>query len=61
MLIQYGYPPIDVKFSDRVSYYDCFKAYVKNKDSEQMIKLIVGYVKERLKEYLEILKNIPTT
>ena len=55
-LIQNGYPPINVKFTDRKRYYDAFDAYYDSKKADAMIELIAGYVEERLDEYLEILK-----
>ena len=55
-LIQNGYPMIDIKLSDRKRYYDAFDAYYGDGKADAMIELIAGYVKERLDEYLEILK-----
>lgn len=55
MLMQHGYPPIDVKFSDRRRYYGCFDSYYKNNDASAMIMMIAEYIKERLKQYLDIL------
>lgn len=54
-LIRNGYPPINVKFTDRKRYYDAFDAYYRDGSAEAMIDLIAGYVNERLDEYLEIL------
>ena len=54
-LIQNGYPPINVKFTDRKKYYECFDSYYKDGNSEPMIMLIAGYVEERLKQYLDML------
>ena len=56
-LIQNGYPPINVKFSDRKRYYDAFDAYYGDGKATAMVELIAGYVKERLDQYLEILKS----
>lgn len=56
-LMQNGYPSINVKFSDRRKYYECFDAYYKDGNSEPMVKLIAGYVEERLTQYLEMLKE----
>ncbi len=55
MLMQNGYPPINVKFADRKRYYDCFDSYFKNKTALHMVKLISGYLEERLQQYLKIL------
>ena len=54
-LIREGYPPINVKFTDRRKYYDAFDAYYRDNDAGAMIDLIAEYVSERLDEYLRIL------
>lgn len=54
-LIRNGFPPINVKFTDRKRYYDAFDAYYRNGDAEAMINLIAEYVDERLDEYLTVL------
>lgn len=54
-LIQNGYPNINVKFTDRTKYYDCFNEYHINKTSSPMVNLIAGYVNEMLDKYLSIL------
>lgn len=56
-LMKAGYPPIDIKFTDRISYYNAFDAYSKKRDITAMEKLFAGYVNERLETYLQILKN----
>lgn len=55
-LMQNGYPPIDVKFSDRKKYYDAFDSFYIQNDAGPMIRLIAGYVEERLNLYLQITK-----
>lgn len=55
MLMQAGYPPIDVKFADRRKYYACFDSYYRDNDASQMIYMVGEYVKERLKQYLSLL------
>lgn len=54
-LMQYGYPPINVKFADRKRYYVAFDSYSKNQDAKPMINLITEYVSERLGQYLMII------
>lgn len=54
-LIRNGYPPINVKFTDRKRYYDAFDAFYRDGDTGAMIDLIAEYVNERLDEYLQIL------
>lgn len=55
-LMQNGYPPINVKFTDRKKYYQAFDVYYRDGDAGKMVELIAGYVDERLGQYLEILK-----
>lgn len=54
-LIREGYPPINVKFTDRRKYYDAFDAYYRDNDAGVMTDLIAEYIGERLDEYLRIL------
>ena len=54
-LMQNGYPPINVKFTDRKKYYDAFDSYSRNMDLKPMIYLIAEYVEERLIQYLRII------
>lgn len=56
-LIRNGYPPINVKFTDRKRYYDAFDAYYRDEDAGKMINLIAEYVNQRLDEYLEVLER----
>ena len=56
-LIRCGYPPINVKFTDRKRYYDAFDAFYKDGNPNKMIDLIAEYVNERLSEYLAVLEN----
>ena len=55
MLMQNGYPPINVKFADRRKYYEGFEMYYKNGDSAPMVKMIAQYIEEQLNLYLRIL------
>lgn len=57
MLMREGYPPVNVKFTDRKRYYDCFDGYYQNNDASQMVEMIAEYVKERLLQMIQILKN----
>lgn len=56
-LMKDGYPPIDIKFSDRISYYNAFDEYHKNHNLGAMEKLFAGYVNTRLDSYLMMLKK----
>ena len=54
-LMKAGYPPIDIKFTDRKRYYDAFDANYVKKDLSAMTKLFAEYINARLTEYLKIL------
>lgn len=56
-LIRNGYPPVNVKFTDRKRYYDAFDAYYRDGNADDMINLIAGYVDERLDEYFRVLNG----
>ena len=56
-LIRNGFPPINVKFTDRKRYYDAFDAFYRDDDAGAMIDLIAEYVDERLDEYLTVLES----
>lgn len=55
-LMKAGFPPINIKFSDKLKYYDAFEAYYSQKDSGKMEKLFAEYINERLDDYLRIFK-----
>lgn len=57
-LIRNGYPPINVKFTDRKKYYDAFDEYYRNGNADKMTELIAGYVNERLDYYMRVLSEI---
>ena len=47
MLMQAGYPPINVKYSDRKRYYEMFDCYYRDNDQNPAISLVVENIKER--------------
>lgn len=55
-LMKQGIPPINIKFSDRKSYYNCFTSYHTDKDPKEMIFLIAENVKSEILRYIEIIK-----
>ena len=55
LLMQNGYPPINVKFTDRKRYYEAFDSYSRNQDATPMTNLIAEYVTERLEQYLRVI------
>lgn len=54
-LMKMGYPPIDIKFTDRIKYYNAFDEYHISGNLKAMEELIGKYLNERLKMYLAIL------
>ena len=56
-LMKAGFPPIDIKFTDRVSYYNAFDAYYVKHDLSAMESLFAGYINARLDTYLKILQE----
>ena len=55
-LMKAGYPPIDIKFTDRMEYYKAFDEYHENHNLSAMEHLFASYVNSRLDMYLKILK-----
>lgn len=56
-LMKQGYPAINVKFTDRRRYYDCFNEYHRlGGDAQAMTEMIGAYVEETLGMYCDILK-----
>lgn len=56
-LMKSGYPPIDIKFSDRLSYYQAFDEYHQNNSLQGMEKLLAKYINVNLDRYLKILED----
>jgi Fic family protein len=60
-LMKEGLPPVNVKFTDRQRYYDCFKHYRENdNDASKMTGLIEEYAMYELKRYIEIAEQSDT-
>ena len=55
-LMKAGYPPIDIKFTDRIEYYKAFDEYHENHNLSAMEYLFASYVNSRLDMYLKILE-----
>ena len=56
-LMKAGYPPIDIKFTDRIAYYNAFDEYHVKHNLSAMVNLFAGYVNARLDMYLDMLKD----
>lgn len=57
-LMKAGYPPIDIKFTDRILYYNAFDEYFVNGDISAMENLFAGYINKRLNAYISMLKQV---
>ena len=56
-LMKAGYPPIDIKFTDRIAYYNAFDEYHAKHNLSAMEGLFAGYINSRLDMYLKILQD----
>ena len=56
-LMKAGFPPIDIKFTDRLAYYNAFDAYHGKHDLSAMEKLFAEYINGRLDLYLSMLQE----
>ncbi len=54
-LMQHGYQPINIKFTDRKEYYNSFDDYHINNTPDKMVNLIAGYSKEKFENILSFL------
>lgn len=54
-LMKAGYPPIDIKYTDRKRYYSAFDKYHEHNDLSEMTKLFADYLNKRLDDYLKFL------
>ena len=53
-MMKAGYPPIDIKFTDRITYYNAFDAYHVKHDLSAMKNLLAGYVNTRLDKLSDV-------
>ena len=56
-LMKAGYPPIDIKFTDRIAYYNAFDEYHTKHNLSAMENLFAGYINARLDMYLDMLRE----
>lgn len=56
-LMKAGYPPIDIKFADRLAYYNAFDEYHVKHNLSALEQLFARYIDERLDTYLMMLKE----
>lgn len=56
-LMKSGFPPIDIKFTDRIAYYNAFDEYYVKHNLSLMENLFAGYINDRLDMYLDMLQD----
>ena len=56
-LMKAGFPPIDIKFTDRIAYYNAFDEYHVKNNLSAMENLFAGYINARLDMYLDMLRD----
>jgi Fic family protein len=57
-LMKEGYPPINIMFSDRQKYYECFNHYRENNNNPaKMIALVARYAIHELKRYIDMIEE----
>ncbi|MDO4432375.1 MAG: Fic family protein [Aerococcaceae bacterium] len=56
-LMKAGFPPIDIKFTDRIVYYNAFEEYQIKHNLSAMENLFANYINERLDMYLNMLHD----
>lgn len=56
-LMKSGFPPIDIKFTDRIDYYNAFDEYYVKHNLSVMENLFAGYINARLDMYLDMLQD----
>ena len=54
-LMKAGYPPIDIKFTDRLKYYEAFDEYHTKHNLSPMADMFARYINQKLDLYLSIL------
>lgn len=56
-LMKAGFPPLDIKFTDRIAYYNAFDEYHVKHNLSAMENLFAGYINARLDMYLNMLQD----
>ncbi|MDE6150010.1 MAG: Fic family protein [Ruminococcus sp.] len=56
-LMKKGFLPINIKFIDRIKYYDCFDDYRKNGTADMLMDLIADYERQELERYISIIES----
>ena len=56
-LMKAGFLPIDIKFTDRIAYYNAYDEYHVKHNLSAMENLFAGYINARLDMYLDMLQD----
>lgn len=56
-LMKNGFLPVNIKFSDRAKYYNCFDDYCKKGSLDMLTELIADYEVQELKRYISIIED----
>ncbi len=56
-LMKAGFPPVDIKFTDRIAYYSAFDEYHVKHNLSAMENLFAGYINAGLDKYLGMLQD----
>ena len=54
-LIKAGLLPVNIKFADRLKYYECFDDFYKTKNTDILAELLNGYEETELLKYIDML------
>ena len=55
MLMQAGYPPVNVKYADRQRYYAAFDAYFQHRQATPMLAILREQLEETLRRLNDML------
>ena len=59
MLMQNGYPPVNIKYADRKRYYEAFDAYYRDHNEGVMLTIVTDMLKENLQRFLKLREAMP--
>ncbi len=56
-LMKCGFLPVNIKFTERMKYYDCFDDYRRNNNFDALASLIADYEIQELEKYISIIES----
>ena len=56
-LMKCGFLPVNIKFTERMKYYDCFADYRRNNNFDALASLIADYEIQELEKYISIIES----